>query len=87
MQPTGWNSGHKDILNFNFKVKQLSILIIILLFLSSCEKDEHSCYDEELYLEHTDDGCWTDCPGVTGCDGKFYCNECEANKRGIRIIK
>jgi hypothetical protein len=27
-------------------------------------------------------GCDTDCPGVCGCDGKFYCNECNANTAG-----
>jgi hypothetical protein len=30
-------------------------------------------------------GCDTDCPGVCGCDGKFYCNECNANSAGVGI--
>jgi hypothetical protein len=26
-----------------------------------------------------------DCPGVVGCDGKNYCNECIARTQGIRV--
>jgi hypothetical protein len=28
------------------------------------------------------DVCPKDCPGVCGCDGKFYCNACEAHRAG-----
>jgi hypothetical protein len=28
------------------------------------------------------DGCTKDCPGICGCDGKFYCNACEAHRAG-----
>ena len=59
-------------------------LTIIVLCLLSCKKQGHSCYDEQLYLEHKKDMCSMDCHGVTGCDGKKYCNECAANKQGIR---
>jgi hypothetical protein len=27
--------------------------------------------------------CPRDCPGVCGCDGEFYCNECNANSMGV----
>jgi hypothetical protein len=30
-------------------------------------------------------GCPEDCPGVCGCDGKFYCNACTANTNGVDI--
>lgn len=29
--------------------------------------------------------CDTSCPGVCGCDGKSYCNECEAHKVGVDV--
>lgn len=32
-------------------------------------------------------GCFTDCPGVCGCDGKFYCNACMANAAGVGVSK
>lgn len=28
-------------------------------------------------------GCPADCPGVCGCDGKFYCNACLAHQAGV----
>ena len=30
-------------------------------------------------------GCTKDCPGVTGCDGKFYCNACMAHQAGFDV--
>lgn len=29
--------------------------------------------------------CTSDCPGVCGCDGRWYCNECLANAAGVSI--
>jgi hypothetical protein len=31
------------------------------------------------------DGCLDDCPGVCGCDGKFYCYACDAYLSGIDV--
>lgn len=59
-------------------------LAIIGASITSCNKED-SCYDEELFQQYTVIDCTTDCPGVTGCDGKTYCNECMANSQGIRV--
>ena len=64
----------------------LSVTLLIIVT-NSCSKDKSYCYDEQLYKQHKDNGCTTDCPGVKGCDGKTYCNECEANRQGIRVQK
>ncbi len=29
--------------------------------------------------------CTADCPGVCGCDGKFYCNACSAQALGVDV--
>lgn len=62
------------------------LIAVLLLIVVSCSKDR-DCYDEQLMLEYRDRMCTMDCPGVTGCDGKTYCNECEANRKGIRVEK
>ena len=55
------------------------------IMLTACSKP-HDCYDHKLYKKHKNDFCTADCPGVLGCDGEMYCNECEANRHGIRIV-
>jgi len=30
-------------------------------------------------------GCDDDCPGVCGCDGQFYCNDCTAHSAGVDV--
>ena len=57
---------------------------ITVFFCFGCKKEKGSCVDESL--KHNQ-ACTTDCPGVQGCDGKTYCNECEANRVGIRVVK
>ncbi len=29
--------------------------------------------------------CQDNCPGVVGCDGLTYCNECDAARNGIVV--
>jgi hypothetical protein len=60
-------------------------IVILSLANSSCSKSISGCYDEQLYQQHKNDICTADCPGVIGCDGKFYCNECDALRHGIRL--
>ncbi|MFN6039032.1 MAG: hypothetical protein ACK452_11240 [Bacteroidota bacterium] len=60
------------------------IIFSSIITLTSCRK-ETNCFDQELYDKHRNDGCTTDCPGVLGCDGKTYCNECEARRQGIKV--
>ena len=78
------------------KVKQIlsrKIVIILGLFvitilgftINACKKD-NDCFDQQLFNQHKNDICPQDCPGVVGCDGKTYCNECIANSKGI-IVK
>ena len=60
------------------------LFAILTALATSCNKDK-SCYDEALYQKHKNDICTMDCPGVVGCDGKTYCNECIARTKGISI--
>lgn len=68
------------------KIKTLLILFVVttVIIVVACKKNPPSCYDDALYQKHKNDVCPNDCPGITGCDEKFYCNECEANKVGIK---
>ena len=69
-------------------MKVLALTSLIICFLSfGCSKKEQKCQDLKMKNEHKNDICTTDCPGVVGCDGKTYCNECEANRNGIEVVE
>lgn len=58
-------------------------LTATLLFSCNKEDEHHPCWDKDLVHQGV---CTQDCPGVCGCDGNEYCNECEANRRGISVV-
>ncbi|MCF8256229.1 MAG: hypothetical protein K9J06_01660 [Flavobacteriales bacterium] len=60
----------------------LGLLILAASALPSCTED---CYDKALEEAFYTIDCTADCPGVVGCDGNTYCNECMANSQGIRV--
>lgn len=62
-------------------MKYLLILTCFALF-QSCDK---GCYSPSLERQFEGVACTADCPGVIGCDGNEYCNECEANKLGVAV--
>jgi hypothetical protein len=57
--------------------------------ISACNKEDGDgyCTSDVTKARHAKDVCPTACPGVTGCDGKKYCNLCEANKAGVSFVK
>ena len=59
-------------------------LLLLFFFLISCKKDVKDCFDAELQEKSKAVRCSSECPGIVGCDGKTYCNECVAGQSGIR---
>ncbi len=67
---------------------QKLLIALFSIILVACKKDlPLSCYDKAFYEKHKNDICTADCPGVTGCDGKMYCNECGMHANGIKHPK
>jgi hypothetical protein len=59
-----------------------------------CALNEYCEYDDSAACGGDDstglclprpDGCTPDCPGVCGCDGESYCNECTAHAAGVDV--
>jgi hypothetical protein len=61
------------------------IPIALITLLMGCTK-EGGCPDERMRKQHRDDICTMDCPGVCGCDGRSYCNECIARREGVTVV-
>ncbi len=63
-------------------MKKLLYLIALSFLTLSCnaEEEQHPCYNASLI--DASRVCPSDCPGICGCDGNTYCNECEANQNG-----
>jgi hypothetical protein len=73
-------------MNVKRTMKIASTFLVIALSLISCKKEkEAECYDAALKQHFQKISCTQDCPGVMGCDGNQYCNECIANSNGIRV--
>lgn len=60
----------------------------------ACDPDEYCEFDPAGSCGGLDgagtcaprpDGCPPDCPGVCGCDGVSYCNECGAHAAGVDV--
>ncbi len=63
----------------------LRCFLLVCLIMASVTSCKQNCYDPIFHQKHKNDFCQMDCPGVTGCDNKFYCNACIAATHGIRV--
>lgn len=70
--------------NFIHKHAILCLISAAVLLTVSCKR-KHSCYSKELEESVKDSFCPGYAGSYEGCDGKFYPNECEAAKAGIRL--
>ena len=67
------------------QASDLLTMAIIAILATGCRKE--TCPNPKLQNQHAKDVCTADCPGVVGCDGKTYCNECEARRHGVRLAE
>ena len=74
--------------NAIFFTGMFAMTIFFLTAFLACKKQgSSSCFSASLQQQSIGLFCIQDCPGVKGCDGKTYCNECYAAKAGITVIK
>jgi len=68
-------------------MKRIIFIFTLLLAMTwiACDDETTDCYDAEMEQNHSGI-CTQDCPGVCGCDGETYCNECIANSKGISVV-
>lgn len=64
--------------------KAIFIFGLAVIGSTACNSTKN-CFDAQLKEKYKDTMCTMDCPGVTGCDGKQYCNECIAAQQGIKV--
>jgi len=62
-------------------MNKIIALFIFALGFAGCTKD-NGCYSKRVKKNHSGI-CQDDCPGYCGCNGVFYCNECNALTEGI----
>jgi len=64
-------------------MKKIALIFTLLLAMTwiACDDETTDCYDAVMEQNHPGI-CMQDCPGVCGCDGETYCNECIANSVG-----
>jgi len=65
-----------------------TIMVFFFTAFCACKKQEEaSCFSLSLQQQSIGLFCIDDCPGVKGCDGNIYCNECYAAKAGMSVVK
>ena len=71
------------IFEHQLSMEKLMLIVVLGFGTLACGKNS-TCFDADLKKEYEAAFCTEDCPGIKGCDGKNYCNECIAAREGIR---